>query len=95
MSKAWHSVRTPGGRRAEVKLAHAVLERNAQTNGGRCTVRLPEVCTGKAEQAHHVLGKAITGNDPRYIVASCAACNQKIGNPMRRPDPPARPVSRW
>jgi len=100
MSKSWHGVRTPGGRRAEAELSRRVLEANRRSpaeggNNGMCTVNLPGVCTGTATQAHHVLGKAVTGSDPRYLVASCAPCNQKIGDPQGQPDPPVRAVSRW
>lgn len=52
-----------------------------------CQLKIPGVCQGvaplKGGHAHHTLGKAITGDDPTYIVASCAACNQHVGNPEK------------
>ena len=44
--------------------------------------------------AHHTLGYAVTGDDPRYLVAACAACNGYIGEPAKGNPQPKR-VSRW
>lgn len=59
----------------------------------------PHTCTGAAPlaggEAHHTLGRGVTGDDPRYIVASCRACNIHIGDPTKTPDPVASPVSAW
>ncbi|WKU03856.1 hypothetical protein [Micromonospora sp. HUAS LYJ1] len=52
-------------------------------------------CTDTQDVAHHTLGKAVTGDDPRHLVAACAACNLHIGDPARHVDPPDRPVTRW
>lgn len=45
--------------------------------------------------AHHTRGRATTGDDPRYIVAACPACNTYIGDPTRGNDPPCTPITRW
>jgi hypothetical protein len=55
----------------------------------------PHTCTDVGEHAHHTLGRARTGDDPRFIVAACAACNLFIGDPAAATDPPAVPVSQW
>lgn len=48
------------------------------------------------EHAHHTLGRAQTGDDPRYIVGSCEVCNLWIGDPNAgQGDPPAVAVTRW
>lgn len=47
------------------------------------------------EHAHHTLGRARTGDDPRYIVGACSTCNLWIGEPGTVGDPPAVPVTRW
>lgn len=60
----------------------------------RCQVRLPKVCTVKATVVHHTLGFEVTGEDPRYMVASCAECNQRIGDP-RRSDPKPKVRRQW
>lgn len=48
-----------------------------------------------AGHAHHTRGKAVTGDDPRYIVAACPACNLAIGSPTETIDPPNRAVTKW
>ncbi|MFI1195506.1 HNH endonuclease [Micromonospora sp. NPDC020750] len=62
----------------------------------------PHTCTGIADltgpdrgHAHHTLGKAVTGDDPRHIVAACEPCNLHIGDPARHNDPPNKAVTRW
>ena len=52
-------------------------------------------CTNRAEHAHHTLGRARTGDDPRYIVAACSACNLIIGDPAKKTDPPGRSSTKW
>lgn len=56
----------------------------------------PHVCTAHPTVAHHTRGRAVTGDDPAHIVASCEACNLAIGEPEPEPiDPRAVPVTRW
>lgn len=90
MSKAWAKGSTAAWRR----LRAAILLANEVENQGRCQVALPEVCTGLADTVHHTLGRAITGDDPRYLVACCRACNLAIGEP-KTDSPPHKRVSRW
>lgn len=47
------------------------------------------------EHAHHTLGRARTGDDPRHIVGACSTCNLAIGEPTEAGDPPTVPVTRW
>lgn len=63
----------------------------------------PHVCTGAAPlhggpgvagHAHHTQGKK-HGDDPRFIVAACPACNLAIGEPTARAAPRPRPRTRW
>jgi hypothetical protein len=70
-----------------------VLALNAEQNEGRCVLAIAGVCTGQATCAHHVLGRAVTGDDPSYLVAACAACNLHVGEPKTSPAP--RRVSSW
>lgn len=70
-----------------------VLQANAETNAGRCTLGL-QGCTGRAQQVHHTKGREVSGDDPRYLVATCASCNRKAGQPGKRSPKPKR-VSRW
>lgn len=54
-------------------------------------------CTGGAAellQVHHVLGRAATGDDPRFLVAACRACNLATGDPAAT-DPPHRAMTDW
>jgi hypothetical protein len=71
-----------------------VLAENLATNQGRCTLAIARVCTGEATQVHHVLGRRTTGDDRRYLAATCAACNLHVGDPTKI-SPSHRVVTRW
>lgn len=81
MSKAW----SKGSTRQWRAVRAMVLETNRVQNGGRCRARVVGVCSRYASHAHHTLGRNITGDDPRYIVAVCGPCNQHIGDPQTHP----------
>lgn len=89
MSKAWRG----GSTRAWRKLRAQVLLNNRVTNAGRCQLNLPGICTGEADCVHHTQGRAATGDDPRYLVAACTACNLAIGEPQASIKP--RPITKW
>jgi 5-methylcytosine-specific restriction endonuclease McrA len=63
-------------------------------DGYRCKVGTP-VCVGIATHVHHTRGRAVTGDDPRFLVASCAPCNLRIGDPTKHADPPNKAVTSW
>lgn len=86
MSRSWAS----GSTRRWRQIRAAVLARD----GYRCRVQIEGVCTGRATCVHHVHGRAVTGDDPRYLVASCDPCNQAMGDPTKY-DPQPTPRSRW
>lgn len=86
MSKAWENGSTPAWR----KIRLDVLIRD----GYQCQLRL-DGCTGRADQVHHTLGRAVTGDNPEFLVAACRTCNLKVGDPTRQPDPAPRPAARW
>lgn len=85
MSGAWQGGSTRAHRRARA----LVLSRD----GGLCQLRL-QGCTTVADQAHHVRGKAVTGDDPTFMVASCESCNLQVGDPSKH-DPQPRGVTQW
>lgn len=100
MSRSWAKGSTYRWRR----IRKDVLLANQAENKGRCQLnvgvhcarhdrRCPGVCTGLATQGHHVKGKA-HGDDPRYVIAVCRACNLHVGNP-RNISPEPRPISKW
>lgn len=89
-SKAWGK----GSTRQWRKTRALVLQANMIENGGRCTLAIPGVCVGPADQVHHVHGKATTGDDPRYLTAVCGPCNVHIGDPSAN-DPAPTPMTRW
>jgi hypothetical protein len=107
VSAAWEG----GSTRAWRRLRAAVLEENRVKNGGRCRAQCVDICTTIATSAHHTLGRNVTGDDPRHIVAICADCNLHIGDPMQHPkeckacahiawhpgnsDPKPTPVTKW
>lgn len=71
------------------KVRAYVLERD----GHRCRLRIPDVCTTIATQVHHTRARELVGDNPAYLLAACAECNQRVGDPTRH-DPAPRP-SRW
>ena len=73
MSRAWKGGSTTAWRRIRL----FVLQRD----GSRCQLKIPKVCTGTATQVHHLVGRDISGDDPRYLCAACRECNLKTGNP--------------
>lgn len=105
MSRGWKGGSTRAWRRTRA----AVLEQNLFDTGGRCTLQIPTICTGRANTAHHTKGREITGDDPEYIIATCTDCNLHIGHPpshdpvcplcAQRPanllDPEPRPSTKW
>lgn len=90
MSKAWAKGSTAAWRRLRAR----ILFDNQLENQGRCTVQIEGVCTGQANTVHHTLGRGVTGDDPRYLVACCKECNGRIGEP-KRTSPPHRPITEW
>ncbi|GAA5119094.1 hypothetical protein [Haloechinothrix salitolerans] len=89
MSRSWSKGSTAAWRKTRA----AVLAENKRKNQGRCTLQL-EGCTGEADSVHHVLGRAVTGDDQRYLAAVCKHCNGSVGDPMRN-EQPIRRVSSW
>ena len=89
MSRNWSkgSTRQWRTRRAAVLLA------NQEQNRGRCRLQIKGVCTGTANQVHHLKGKAY-GDDMRYLVAACKECNLHVGDPTRI-SPQPTPRSNW
>lgn len=87
MSKSWEKGSTTEWRR----IRRYVLGRDR----GQCRIRIQGTCTGTATHAHHTLGRAITGDDPMFIVAACAPCNLAIGDPMKGKDPPGKSATKW
>lgn len=83
-----------GSTRAWRRIRAAVLAENQRTNQSKCVLAIPNVCTGQATCVHHTQGRAITGDDPRYLVASCKPCNLHIGQPSRN-NPQPRKISKW
>ncbi|MEH1013058.1 HNH endonuclease signature motif containing protein [Micromonospora sp. CPCC 206060] len=83
MSRSWQG----GSTRAWRKLRARVLHRD----GYRCRIELPG-CTTVATHVHHTLGKA-AGDDPAHLLAACAHCNLKTGQPTA--DPAPQPRTRW
>ena len=59
----------------------------------RCQLKTSR-CTGKATQVHHTVAREMQGDNPANLVASCAECNQHVGDP-RKHDPEPRPRTRW
>jgi 5-methylcytosine-specific restriction endonuclease McrA len=74
-----------GSTRAWRKIRAMVLARDH----GQCQLRLAG-CTVTATCVHHVVGRAVSGDDPRFLLASCQSCNLAIGEPGRRRRTPRR-----
>lgn len=86
MSNSWRGGSTRAWRRVRL----GVLIRD----GYQCQIALPGVCTGTATQVHHTVGRSVSGDDPRYLVASCRDCNLKRGDPTKHSFKP-RKMTRW
>ena len=86
MSKRW----AKGSTRAWRRVRAQVLARD----GYRCQLRLPGVCAAKATHVHHLLAREVAGDDPAHLVAACAPCNLRTGDPSRH-DPAPRPGRWW
>lgn len=92
MSRGWGR----GSTRAWRKTRAAVLLENLTSNNGRCTLAIPDVCTGAATCVHHTRGRLVTGDDRRFLAAACAPCNLRIGDPTKATaDPHGRSATRW
>lgn len=89
MSRSWSKGSTAAWRKTRA----AVLAENKRTNEGRCTLQL-DGCEGEANSVHHLLGRATTGDDRRYLVACCRHCNSSTGDPMKN-EQPIRRISKW
>lgn len=88
MSRSWKGGSTTRWRKIRAK----VLARDNYL----CQIRIPGVCTQHATHVHHTKGKAITGDNPNFLVASCQACNLHIGDPtQQKHDPKPQPRSNW
>jgi hypothetical protein len=99
VSRGWRG----GSTRAYRVLRDAILERD----GHSCRIALPGTwvtrygrtkrCMGTASCVHHTHGRAVTGDDPRFMVAACTPCNLKVGDPTkhRGGDPPGRGMTQW
>lgn len=103
MSKAWASGSTRAWRRIRAQVLARDRYRCRAHADGWCA-RKPgrHVCTGRADltgphagHAHHTHGRGVTGDDPRYLVAACQACNLHIGSPEKHGDPRGRSATRW
>lgn len=90
MSKAWASGSTSRWRRVRA----AVLLANQMAAGGQCQAGVAGVCTGLADTVHHTLGRAVTGDDMRYLIAVCRSCNLHIGEPGRH-SPTPKIITKW
>jgi len=84
MSRGWKG----GSTRAWRTTRALVLQRDHHL----CRLRL-DGCTTLATCVHHTRGKA-AGDDPAHLMAACASCNLKIGDPAKH-NPPARSVTKW
>lgn len=88
MSRAWAGGSTSKWRRTRAQ----VLQRDHHL----CQIQLAGTCTTLADCVHHTIGRALTGDDPEWMVAACTPCNLKIGDPTTRPpDPQPRRMTQW
>jgi len=89
VSRSWSRGSTRAWRRLRAQVLYRDQYRcRAHADGWCARVPGPHTCTGRAPltgpdagHAHHTLGRNVTGDDPRHIVASCSGCNAHIGSP--------------
>lgn len=83
--KSW-----PNGSTREWRRIRAyVLDRDAH----RCRLQL-DGCTVRADQVHHTVAREVAGDNPAMLLAACASCNHKAGDP-RGIDPDPTPRTQW
>lgn len=85
-SKTWAN----GSTRQWRKVRAFVLDRDDHT----CRLRYPDICLGRATDAHHTAPRETVGDDPAHLVAACAPCNNRAGDP-RTVDPAPRGRTQW
>lgn len=104
MSRGWAGGSTRAWRRTRVRVLVRDGQRCRCHADGWCdrSGAGPHECTGRAElggphagHAHHVNGRAVTGDDERFILAACRACNLAIGRPGAAADRPNEGVTKW
>ncbi|MBQ1061322.1 hypothetical protein [Micromonospora sp. C41] len=97
MSKNWAGGSTRRWRtiRANVLLRDKGKGCRAHRDGWCDRAPGDHTCTDTQDVVHHTRGKAVTGDDPRYLVAACEACNGHIGDPTQHEDPPNKAVTKW
>ena len=99
------SLNDKGSTRRWREIRDAVLRRDGYRcrahNDGHCDVVVSKKahrCRGdgmvNVTHAHHTKGRRITGDDMRYIVASCEDCNLYIGDPSKH-SPPVTTKTKW
>ena len=71
-----------------------MLARDSVRGVPMCQLRMAGVCTTVATCVHHVKGRAVTGDDPRWLVAACDECNLAVGDPATH-TPQAKKVTKW
>lgn len=99
-TRAWRRIRVQvlARDRAQLDPATGQAWRCRAHDEGWCARKRagPHACEGIMAHAHHTLGRAHTGDDPRYLVGACATCNLWIGDPAAGwVDPPTAAVTRW
>lgn len=93
MSSSWEN----GSTREWRKIRGRVLKRDSNL----CQLRIAEVCRGRADCVHHTHGRAVTGDNPAYLVAACTPCNLRVGDPAKSKqrkspaDPAPAPRTTW
>lgn len=50
-------------------------------DGNICKLQIKGVCTNKATEVHHLVGREVSGDDPHYLTVACRPCNLKAGKP--------------
>jgi hypothetical protein len=81
-------------RAAENRQRRAVLDQLAQTQPW-CSARVPDVCTGRAQDGHELLRRSQGGSitDPNNVVGVCRPCHGWIGEHPAQAV--ARGLARW
>lgn len=87
MSRAWSGGSTRKWRRTRAQ----ILLRDQY----QCQIRRPGTCTQDADCVHHIVGRAVSGDDPAYLVAACTPCNLAVGEPTQNHDPQPRRMTQW
>lgn len=92
MSNVWARGSSAEWRRTREEVMEAY--RDPLTGVVKCQIAHQDICTGVATSVHHTRSRRIHGDDKRWLLPACQACNNREGSPESG-DPEPTPGTQW